>query len=137
MSSDVFLGGISPYTPNEPATKSVESAPQQQAAKPGSNEQAQRLAAEVTKAPRPEAGAQPAKRLSFDELRDMMRQVNLYLDPFEVQTQFIVDKGTGDVVVKIVNTVSGEVIRRIPAAEFMKALDAPGGVRGLFTDRLA
>lgn len=137
MSSDVFLGGISPYTPNEPANKSVDTTPTQPAAQPSLKEQAKSQAAEVTKAPKPEAGAQPAKELSFDELRDMMRQVNLYLDPFEVQTQFIVDKSSGDVVVKIVNTVSGEVIRRIPAAEFTRALDAPGGVRGLFTDRLA
>jgi len=137
MSSDVFLGGISPYTPSEPANKSVDAAPTLPAAKAASKEQTQQQAAEVTKAPKPDAGSQPAKELSFDELRDMMRQVNLYLDPFEVQTQFIVDKSSGDVVVKIVNTVSGEVIRRIPAAEFTKALDAPGGVRGLFTDRLA
>jgi uncharacterized FlaG/YvyC family protein len=137
MSSDIFLGGISPYTPSEPATRSVEAAPQQSAEKPRSQEPVEPRKAEVTQAPAPESGAQPVKRLSFDELRDMMRRVNMYLDPFEVQTQFIVDKGSGDVVVKIVNTVSGKVIRRIPAGEFERALNAPGGVRGLFTDRLA
>lgn len=137
MSSDIFLGGISPYTPSEPAHKSVEVKPQPAVEKTGSEERVEVTAAEVTKAPAPETRAQPVKRLSFDELRDMMRRVNMYIDPFEVQARFFVEESSGDVMVKIVNTVSGEVIRSIPPGEFERALGAPGGLRGLFTDRLA
>lgn len=137
MSSDVFLGGISPYTPSEPAHKSVETKPAPAVDRPSSNERVEVTAAEVTKAPAPEAGAQPVKRRSFDELREMMRRVNMYIDPFEIQARFFVEESSGDVKVKIVNTVSGEVIRSIPPGEFERALSSPGGLRGLFTDRLA
>jgi uncharacterized FlaG/YvyC family protein len=137
MSSDIFLGGISPYTPSEPVTKSVEARPSPPADKPDSREPAEPQAAEVTQASAPETGAQPVKHLSFDELRDLMRKVNLYINPFEIQVQFIVDHQTGDVAMNVINTVSGEIIREVLPEELNRALDAPGGIRGLFTDRLA
>ena len=137
MSSDIFLGGISPYTPSEPVNKSVEATPSPPKDKPGFEELAELRAAEVTQAPEPETGVQPVKHLSFDELREMMRKVNLFINPFEIQVQFIVDNASGDVAMNVINTVSGEVIREILPAEFERALNAPGGIRGLFTDRLA
>lgn len=137
MSSDIFLGGVSPYTPGEPVPKSVEAKSPKVEEKAVQPEPVDSQPREVTQAPSPDAGAQPVKHLSFDELRDIMRRVNLFIDPFEIQVQFFVDGTSGDVAMKIVNTVSGEVIRRIPAEELDRALHAPGGIRGLFTDRLA
>ena len=137
MSSDIFLSGISPYTPSEPVNKSVEATPSTLKGKPVSEELAEPKVVEATQAPAPETGVQPAKHLSFDELREMMRKVNLFINPFEIQVQFIVDSSSGNVAMNVINTVSGEVIREVLPAEFERALNAPGGIRGLFTDRLA
>lgn len=138
MSSDIFLGGVSPYTPGEPAHESVEPTPPRAREKSGGQAApAETRSKEAAQVPAPDVRVQPVKHLSFDELRDLMRKVNMYIDPFELQVRFIVDDNSGDVVLNIVYTVSGEVIRRIPSSEFEAALKAPGGIRGLFTDRLA
>jgi uncharacterized FlaG/YvyC family protein len=136
MSTDIFLGGVSPYTPSEPATKSVEAGLSRAEEKAVRFEPPDTRTKETTQVSAPDIGAQPVKHLSFDELREMMRKVNMFIDPFEIQARFIVGE-SGEVVMHIVNTVSGEVIRRIPPGELERALSSPGGIRGLFTDRLA
>lgn len=54
------------------------------------------------------------KRMTSDELAEMLRKVNLTFDTFEVQAKFIIDSSSGDISVQVINLRTGEVIRKIP-----------------------
>jgi uncharacterized FlaG/YvyC family protein len=64
------------------------------------------------------------KRMSLQELAELLRKVNLTFDLFEIQARYIIDKSSGDVSVQIINQRTGEVIRKIPPYDVPKVAEA-------------
>lgn len=58
--------------------------------------------------------SQPRRRMTLEELAEMLRKVNLTFDLFEIQASITVDQKTGDISVEVINQRTGEVIRKIP-----------------------
>jgi len=58
--------------------------------------------------------------VSTDELAEMLRKVNLTFDLFEIAAEYTVEEEPHRVTVVIRNTRTGEVIRRIPPANFIE-----------------
>jgi len=71
-----------------------------------------------------ESKQEPSKRMSLEELAEVLRKVNLTFDLFEIQATFTIDQKTGDVSVKIINQRTGEVIRKIPPYDVAKVAEA-------------
>ena len=74
------------------------------------------------------------KRMSLDELAELLRKINLTFDLFEVQTKFIINRESGQISVEVVNQRTGEVIRKIPPYEVASVRDALLNAEPLVTD---
>jgi uncharacterized FlaG/YvyC family protein len=74
------------------------------------------------------------RSMSFDELAEMFRKVNLTLDLFEIQARFSVNEESGDISVVVLNQRTGEVIRRIPPFEVNKLAESLLKEQGMITD---
>ena len=59
-----------------------------------------------------------AKRMTREELLEMLDRINLTFDLFEVQAKFYVDEEDDEVKVIIRNLRTGQLIRTIPPEEF-------------------
>jgi flagellar protein FlaG len=57
---------------------------------------------------------------SAEEIHRDVEAINAQLESMNMSIQFSVDKGSKDVVIKIVDKNSGEVIRQIPSAEMLR-----------------
>ena len=69
-------------------------------------------------------------RMSYAEISSRLSKVNIYLDQFEIQALYTVDKQSGGVQIKIVNQTTGEVIRKIPPYDVVSVLSDLGKVTG-------
>jgi uncharacterized FlaG/YvyC family protein len=54
------------------------------------------------------------KRMTIEELVEMLRKVNLTFDTFEIQAKFTIDRTNGEISIEVINQRTGEVIRKIP-----------------------
>jgi uncharacterized FlaG/YvyC family protein len=59
------------------------------------------------------------QQLSLEELREMLRRINLTFDLFEIAAEYSIDDDNNRVKVVVRNTRTGRVIRRIPPSEFV------------------
>jgi uncharacterized FlaG/YvyC family protein len=83
--------------------------------------------------------AEPAEAkapVTTEELAEMLRRINLTFDLFEVAAKYTVDKDGGQIRVTLINTHTGEVIRRIPPKEFQANFDSFREGLGLLVNRL-
>lgn len=78
------------------------------------------------------APALPQPR-SLQELAEALRKVNLTFDLFEIKAQIDV-QDSGQVVVRIINDRTGEVLRQIPSEEAQRLAAALTEGRGVLTD---
>lgn len=62
------------------------------------------------------------EELSLDELAEMLRKVNLTLDLFEIAAEYSFEEEGKQIKIVVRNTNTGEIIRRIPPAEFVQNL---------------
>lgn len=75
---------------------------------------------------------QVKEQVSLDELAEMLRKVNLTFDLFEIAAEYSIEEESRRVNVVIRNTRTGEVIRRVPPAEFTQNLrDIRDGLLGM------
>jgi len=74
------------------------------------------------------------KRMTTEELADMLRKVNLTFDTFEIQAKFTIDSSSGDISVEVINQRTGEVIRKIPPYDVPQVADSLLNGKALFTD---
>lgn len=88
--------------------------------------------------PKPESKPSIPQRqaLTTDELAEMLRRINLTFDLFEVAAKYTIDESDGHVSVTLVNTRTGEVIRKIPPMEFEAAFSSFRKGIGLLFDQL-
>jgi uncharacterized FlaG/YvyC family protein len=81
--------------------------------------------------PQQEVSAPPKQsQMSYAEISSRLSKVNIYLDQFEIQALYTVDKKSGGVQIKIVNQTTGEVIRKIPPYDVVSVLSDLGKVTG-------
>ena len=92
------------------------------------------------------AGARGAATAEKDDAKEQatpvqveqaVRQVNKALSLREVGLSFEVDKDTDKVIVKVVDRVSGEVIRQIPNEEVVRMAKLMSDGKGLLVDHAA
>ena len=72
--------------------------------------------------------------LSPAETKDLVEEVETYLNDFNIQLNFSVEDKTGDVVVKVLDRDSGEVIRQIPPEALEKLREKLKELRGVLFD---
>jgi len=80
---------------------------------------------------RPQAVAPTQAPLSRDAVKQVANQINDFLRSSSSNLQFTVDGDTSDVVVRIVDSQTKEVIRQIPSEEMLaisKSLDQMSGL---------
>lgn len=83
------------------------------------------------------AKPEAAKRaVTTQELAEMLHRINLTFDLFEVAAKYSIDEERGSVRVTLINTRTGEVIRRIPPADFRDSFDSFREGLGLLINRL-
>jgi flagellar protein FlaG len=75
--------------------------------------------------------------MSYAEISSMLNKVNIYLDQFEIQASYTVDKATGGVQIEIVNKATGEVIRKIPPYEATTLFSDIGSATGTLLNQMA
>jgi flagellar protein FlaG len=95
-------------------------------------------AAAKPKASEPKVSAPPPpSRMSFAEISSMLSKVNIYLDQFEIQARYSMNTDTGTIQIQVVNSKTGEVIRRIPPYEAAKLFQDVENIAGLLLDQKA
>ncbi|MCX6646831.1 MAG: flagellar protein FlaG [bacterium] len=108
----------------------------QQSAKVRNSEEAQRSRESSSSKSQVHASKAPeqTRRMSTEELAEMLRKVNLTFDTFEIQAKFTIDSSNGDISVEVINLRTGEVIRKIPPYDIPKMADSLLNDKALFTD---
>lgn len=76
-------------------------------------------------------------RLSEAELQKVLNDVQDRMDMMGTNLQFSLDKTANEMVVKVTNTKSGEVIRQIPSEEVIKLRKKLEELTGLLFDKKA
>jgi hypothetical protein len=75
--------------------------------------------------------------MSYAEISSMLNKVNIYLDQFEIQASYTVDKTTGGVQIEIVNRSTGEILRKIPPYEASTLFTDIGSATGAILNQMA
>jgi flagellar protein FlaG len=75
--------------------------------------------------------------LGSERANELAKDIQRYLSEFHVNLSFEVSDRTGDVVVKVVNSDTKEVIRQIPSEDLLKILDNLEELRGVLFARKA
>ncbi|UFH48009.1 flagellar protein FlaG [Pseudomonas sp. KNUC1026] len=66
----------------------------------------------------------PAKPASKEEVSDAVKQIDKFVNANRRNLDFSIDEGTGDVVVKVIASSTGEVIRQLPSEEALKLAES-------------
>lgn len=83
-----------------------------------------------------QAGQQAGGGSTLDQkqAQDVMKEVESYLKDFNISLSFNTDDKTGDVVVKVMNRDTGDVIRQIPPDALLKLREKLKELRGVIFD---
>ena len=96
----------------------------------------------------PSASAQPNSSLaeqkpanqtaaSHAQLQSAVAAANEFVKPISSAVEFSVDKGSGETVVKVMDTATKEVIRQIPSEEMLDIAKALDKIQGLLIKQKA
>lgn len=89
----------------------------------------------------PEASSNPVTQTSAAEqkqqLVDAVKAVKDFVQPTAGNLEFTMDEETGDTVIKIVDSSSGELIRQIPSKEMLEIAKALDRLQGLLVRQKA
>ncbi len=75
------------------------------------------------------------ERMSLQEMAKLLSRVNLTFDLFEIQARFSVDEARGEIQIEVLNSKTGEVIRKIPPYEAIGLFSEMGKTAGLLFDQ--
>lgn len=82
------------------------------------------------------AEAQEAQKLTAEEVQDVVDKLNDFMQGQQRNLNFSVDKDTDNLVVKVMDTQTEEVIRQFPSEETLKLAKHIEGMLGLiFNDK--
>ncbi|MGC9325302.1 MAG: flagellar protein FlaG [Desulfomonilia bacterium] len=89
----------------------------------------------------PEVSEQKKKPLqneheTAEEILNSVEEINIQLESINRSIRFSVDESSGDIVVKIVNTDSGEVIKQIPPDEALRLKEHIQDMLGLIVEEM-
>lgn len=79
----------------------------------------------------------PAQPISQEQVQAAANSVREYIQPFNGKLEFSVNKDIHRVVVKVVDSESGEVIRQIPSEEMIAIAKALDSIKGLLFNQKA
>jgi flagellar protein FlaG len=77
------------------------------------------------------------KKISVDEAQKKVQHINEQLKAMHTELSFSVDKETDKVVLKILNSKTGEVIRQIPAEDALRISSHISRLLGVMVDESA
>lgn len=115
-----------------PAVQSVQSAPVVA--------EKQAVAPPVVSAPAPAAKSETAtgKDSNADkeskDLKAAVKEMEKFFQSVRRNLEFSIDEGSGQVVVKVIATETGEVVRQLPSAEALKIADSLKNANSLLFD---
>ena len=83
-------------------------------------------------------GNQEEKRneLGFDKLGEIIEALNQFMRALDVELRFQIHEPTHEVIARLINKETGEVIREIPPEKFLDMLAKLQELAGLFVDEL-
>lgn len=82
------------------------------------------------------AEAQEAQKLTAEEVQDVVDKLNDFMQGQQRNLNFSVDKDTDNLIVKVMDTQTEEVIRQFPSEETLKLAKHIEGMLGLiFNDK--
>jgi flagellar protein FlaG len=90
---------------------------------------------EITKTQPPKAAADSqaaeAEKLTAGKLQESLEEINNVLAGFSISVQFQIDPDYQDLIVKVVDRASGELIRQMPSADVVRISKAMDNLKGL------
>lgn len=75
--------------------------------------------------------------VSYEQLQGAVSAANEFVKPINNEIQFSVDKDSGEMVVKVTDTSTNEVIRQIPSEEMLAVAQALNKFQGLLLKQKA
>jgi flagellar protein FlaG len=72
-----------------------------------------------------------------DKLKMAVQEIEKFVQSVKRNLEFSIDESTGKVIVKVIASESGEVIRQIPSAEAMKLAESLHNARNVLFDAKA
>jgi flagellar protein FlaG len=75
-----------------------------------------------------------ARQEQAEALRDKVAKINDYMQNLNRNLQFSVDEGSGDTIVKVIDSETDKVVRQIPSEEVLDARNAIEKFRGLLLE---
>lgn len=72
-----------------------------------------------------------------DEIQESLASVNKALDAFNIEARFSVHKETGQVIVRLLNTKTGDIIREIPPERLLDLVTKMRELVGMLIDERA
>jgi len=86
-----------------------------------------------TPAPKDDADVQAAEaeKFSAGKLQQSLEEINNVLAGFSISVQFQIDPDYKDLIVKVVDRASGELIRQMPSADVVRMSKAMDNLKGL------
>lgn len=73
-------------------------------------------------------------KLDPEKAKEIIGEVESYFEDFNIQLNYTQDKKTGDLVVKVLDRGSGEVIRQLPPEGLLKLREKLKELRGVLFD---
>ena len=111
------------------AASSVQTAVNQQTA-------TQQVSSVNTQAAQTES-VQPSQKMSAEEVQVILDKMNEFMGSGQHNLNFSIDKDTEDMVVKVMDTETNEVIRQFPSEETLKLAKHIEGMLGLILNERA
>lgn len=74
--------------------------------------------------------------LGFDKLGEIIEALNQFMRALDVELRFRIHEPTHEVIARLINKETGEVIREIPPEKFLDMLAKLQELAGLFVDEL-
>lgn len=85
----------------------------------------------------PQSESNLSLKPSEEELKDVVKEVNDFVTPFNNSLQFSIDKDSDTMVVKVIDISTKEVIKQIPSEEMLALAKALDQLKGLLVKQKA
>ena len=79
--------------------------------------------------------AAEAEKLSAGKLQQSLEEINNVLAGFSISVQFQIDPDYKELIVKVVDRASGELIRQMPSADVVRMSKAMDNLKGLLFEQ--
>jgi flagellar protein FlaG len=86
---------------------------------------------EVNTQTAPSESVQPSQKMDAEEVQAMLDKMNEFMHNGQRNLNFSIDKDTDDMIVKVMDTQTQEVIRQFPSEETIKLAKHIEGMMGL------